>query len=277
MTNPAPMHRHYQIVAEAIRYIEGHLTSQPKLAEIAAAVNLSEHHFQRVFREWAGVSPKQFLQYLTKERALVALKQQCSVEQTSLQLGLSSSSRLHDLLVTTEALTPGEVKAGGKGVTIEYGQADTVFGKATLAWCARGLCYLAFEQNLTTQHIQQQWPNAQLLGDNDMAQDWANRIFSEQPSSIKLLLKGSPFQLQIWQALLRIKPGDLVSYGHLAQLAGNAKASRAVGSAMASNSIAYLIPCHRVIRANGELGQYRWGVERKRLMQAWEACHQPVQ
>lgn len=274
-TRPDPANQ-YRIVAQAIEFIRSHARRQPSLAEIASTVHLSEYHLQRVFTDWAGISPKRFLQFLTKEHAKQSLRHSADVLTAALDAGLSGSGRLHDLLVTCEAMTPGEIKTRGQGVTVRYGIASTPFGNALIGWTPRGVCYLAFcdqDHRECLQGLTAQWPSAVLVRDRTQTDALAERIFSRraQPRKLHLLLRGSNFQIKVWEALLSIQPGQLVSYSQLAGLAGSAKAQRAVGSALAANSIGYLIPCHRAIREGGDVGAYHWGSSRKLAMQAWEA------
>lgn len=269
--------RQYAVVAQAIRYLRTQALEQPTLAEVAQAVHLSEFHLQRVFAQWAGISPKRFLQYLTKEYARQALRQAQDVLSVSQASGLSSAGRLHDLMVSCEAMTPGEIKRGGAGVTVDWGQADTPFGPALVAWTPRGLCYLAFldgDTALRHQELCAAWPAARLQCDEAGAQRLMEQVFpaTPQPGRLHLLLRGTNFQLKVWEALLRLPPGRRVSYTQLAALAGVPRAQRAVGSALAANQIGWLIPCHRVIRESGDSGNYRWGSERKAAMLTWEAA-----
>jgi len=269
--------KQYETIARAIEYIRAHAKDQPSLAEIAEAVNLSEHHLQRIFTEWAGISPKRFLQFLTKEHAKQALSQSKDVLTTTLETGLSSPGRLHDLMVSCEAMTPGEIKSHGKGICITYGISETPFGKALIGWTRRGICHLSFceidclseEEDLFSQ-----WPEAVFVHQDSDAEKMSEQIFSERRENLKLhlLLNGTNFQIKVWEALLNIAPSELVSYDTLAKLAGSPSALRAVGSAMAANKIAYLIPCHRVIRKEGSFGNYRWGNDRKLAIHAWEAA-----
>jgi AraC family transcriptional regulator of adaptative response/methylated-DNA-[protein]-cysteine methyltransferase len=269
--------RQYALVAQAIRYLRAHAQQQPSLAEVAAAVHLSEHHLQRIFAAWAGISPKRFLQYLSKEHALAALRSEQDLLGAAQASGLSGPGRLHDLLVSCEAMTPGEIKSGGAGLVLGWGQAETPFGVALVGWTPRGICSLAFLDDDGAQHLQElrrAWPAAELRQDEAQAQRLMGQVFpaTPQPGRLHLLLRGTNFQLKVWEALLRLPPGRCLSYTQLATLAGRPKAQRAVGSALAANTIAYLIPCHRVIRESGESGHYRWGDERKRAMLAWEAA-----
>lgn len=268
----------YETVAAAIRYLRQHSRNQPELAEVAAAVHLSEYHLQRVFSAWAGISPKRFLQYLTKEHALNALKASTDSLTAAYDAGLSGSGRLHDLMINCEAMTPGEIRAGGLGVELHYGVAPSPFGLALAGWTRRGLCYLAFlDDDLSERHAELlgQWPNATVVADEQGASALLEQIFPAlpQPGKLHLLLRGTNFQIKVWQALLNTRPGQFYSYSQLAAATGSAKAQRAVGSAVAANSVGYLIPCHRVIRESGESGNYRWGPERKQAIHTWEYAH----
>ncbi len=272
----AEQQRQYDLVAQAIHFIHSHARQQPSLAEIAAHVNLSEYHLQRLFSRWAGISPKRFLQFLTKEYAKGALRRSDDLLSTTLESGLSSPGRLHDLMVSCEAMTPGEIKQQGLGVTLEYGSAETPFGLALLGWTARGLCHLAFYDgsgNAALTELRMLWPLAELVENNRGAQEMCSKIFPTEPTSgrLHLLLKGTNFQIKVWEALLNTQSGQLLSYGQLARLMDSPNAQRAVGSAVGANKIGFLIPCHRVIRESGDSGQYRWGNERKQAIQVWEA------
>ena len=276
--------KHFETVARAIEYIRGHARQQPALSDIAAAVNLSEFHLQRLFSEWAGISPKRFLQYLTKEYARQALRESSDILSTSFDAGLSGTGRLHDLMVSCEAMTPGEIKAQGKGVVVYYGIALTPFGDALFAWTQRGVCKLAFcddcggtGSSVLIDDLATEWSAATLQRDEEEAARLSQRIFypepgkaGQAPEKLHLLLRGTNFQIKVWEALLNIGSSKIVSYGTLAKLAGASKAQRAVGSALAANRIGFLIPCHRVIRESGDVGVYRWGSQRKAMMLAWE-------
>jgi len=268
----------YALVAQAIRYIETHRREQPELAEIAGHVGLSEFHFQRLFSRWAGVSPKRFLQALTVEEARRSLTRSGSVLDAAYETGLSGPGRLHDLLVQCQAATPGEVKSGGAGLTIRYGIEPTPFGNALIGVTERGICGFSFvgeyEAGRAIDELQARWPAARLREDPDQSAAIAQRIFADSRSDepLHLLIKGTNFQMQVWQALLRVPPGAVTTYGELAQAIGRPSAARAVGSAVGSNAIAWLIPCHRVIRQTGVVDGYRWGSDRKRAMLGWEAA-----
>jgi AraC family transcriptional regulator of adaptative response/methylated-DNA-[protein]-cysteine methyltransferase len=269
--------RHYDTVARAIDFIRAHARRQPGLDEIAAAVHLSPHHLQRLFAEWAGISPKRFLQYLTKEYARARLLDSGDTLSVALESGLSGPGRLHDLMVGCEAMTPAEIRAGGLGITVGYGFGPTPFGEALVAWTSRGVCHFAFRTATDPAMIvalASQWPRAELARDDARAGRLLQEIFGGGPrrAPIPLHLRGTNFQIKVWEALIRVDIGELVSYRQLAAAAGAPRAQRAVGSALAANAIGYLIPCHRVIREGGDTGSYRWGAERKLVMLGWEAA-----
>ncbi|GAD80127.1 methylated-DNA--[protein]-cysteine S-methyltransferase [Vibrio ezurae] len=266
--------RHYQTVEKAIVYIRHHIQHQPSLSEIAEHVHLSEFHLQRVFTEWAGISPKRFMQSMTKQRALQVLKTSDTLLEAADHVGLSGTGRLHDLLVSCEAMTPGKAKNLGADLHIKYGAALTPFGEAVIGWTDRGICFLQFvEQDVcqTVAILRQQWPLARFYSQD--AHSISDTIFSGKGNKIHLLVKGTNFQVKVWEALIHSQPGQLLSYAQVAQKIGSPKASRAVGSALASNTIGFLIPCHRVIRGDGDIGQFRWGSDRKVAIQGWEAAH----
>ena len=270
---------HYARIERAIRFIEDNRLEQPSLDRVAAGVGMSAFHLQRVFTAWAGVSPKLFLRYVTLDHAREALMDARPVLDAALDVGLSGPGRLHDLFVTLEAATPGEVGAGGRGLDIRYGRHDGPFGRFLVAATERGVCRIAFEQEgeNPVEALADAWPNARLM--EDEAHTW--RIAGEAlahgidggDSPIRLWARGTNFQIKVWEALLRVPAGRLVSYGGLARAIGKPRASRAVGQAVGANPIAVLIPCHRAIRASGrfETG-YRWGSARKRALIAWEAA-----
>lgn len=268
----------YQRIAQAIDYIQQHFTNQPSLNDIAGHIGISPFHFQRLFTEWAGVSPKKFIQYLSINHAKQLLKnQQLSLLDTAHQTGLSGTGRLHDLFVGIEAMTPGEFKNGGEQLTIQYSFAESPFGKVIVASTEKGLCHMFFEQSESRAlaNLQQRFPKARFRAGVDAFQQAALGVFEnngKQLEQIKLHLKASVFQLQVWQALLRVPEGRLTAYGNIANQLGNPKASRAVGTAIGSNPIAFLIPCHRVIQNSGKLGGYRWGNTRKLAIIGWEAA-----
>ena len=269
----------YLRIEQAIQYLEKHAHRQPELSEIANAIGLSEYHFQRIFSRWAGISPKRFLQFLTKEGAKEMLAQSENLLDTTYGVGLSSLGRLHDLFVTTEAVTPGEYKSGGAGLTIRYGLHDTPFGKALIGVTERGICHLGFvgsSEGDAVDALVSNWQQAEMIEDHKATVSLIEPIFDlsrRGNTPLRLHLRGTNFQLKVWEALLRIPPGALTSYEGLAEQAGRPGASRAVGTALGRNPIAVLIPCHRVIRKLGEFGNYRYGSVRKKALVGWEAAH----
>lgn len=270
----APL-QHYRLIEQAIQYIEANLQNQPELTEIASAVGLSEYHFQRLFTRWAGISPKRFMQFLTKEQAKAFLDQSENLLTAAHQSGLSSLGRLHDLFVNTEAVTPGEYKSRGTGVSIRYGVHITPFGKCLIAATERGVCHLGFvdgSEGKAIDTLVEHWQQADMTEDYATTAPLVKRIFLDpQPDSpLKLHLRGTNFQIKVWEALLNIPTGALTTYAQIAAYVGSPRASRAVGSAVGDNPIAYLIPCHRVIRKSGEIGNYLYGSARKKAMLARE-------
>lgn len=269
----------YDRIAQAIRYIEQNHRRQPALDEVARSVYLSEFHFQRLFRRWVGISPKRFLQFLTIEHAKRRLDECRSVLDTTYDAGLSSPGRLHDLFVTLQAVTPGEYKQKGAGLRIAYGFHATPFGTALLGATGRGLCSLAFVddggEGDAIDALRERWALADLDEDARATAPLAERIFApgeRDDRPIPLFVQGTNHQVRVWEALLRVPAGAVVSYDQLAAAAGRPDAVRAVAGAVARNQIAYVIPCHRVIRKLGAFGGYRWGTDRKRAMLGWEAA-----
>ena len=268
----------YRTVAEAIRYIRSHAREQPALEDIATHVGLSVFHLQRVFSVWAGISPKRFLQYLTRDHARTLLRDSHDVLAAAHETGLSGPSRLHDLMVTCDAVTPGEVRALGAGLEITCGFGLTPFGLVIAGTTSRGLCHLQFTENNDfaggIDALRTEWPLARFIRDDNALAEIIGRLFAaERPDQpLHLLLRGTNFQIKVWEALLRIPAGEVISYRTLARMTGNPRAQRAVGTALAHNRIALLIPCHRVIRESGEVGQYRWGSERKTALIAYESA-----
>ena len=266
----------YIRIAEAIDYIKENFKTQPTLDEVAEKVHMSPFHFQRLFKEWAGVTPKKFLQYISVEHAKQLLKTTTStVFDTAFETGLSGSGRLHDLFVKIEGMTPGEYKNGGEKLYINYSYAETHFGSMIVAATAKGVCYMAFfeEEQIAFQILKNHFPNASFHQKVDIAQQNALFIFQKDWSKlrqIKLHLKGTVFQLKVWETLLKIPMGQLSTYGKIAEGINNPKASRAVGTAIGSNPVAFLIPCHRVIQASGNFGDYMWGNTRKTAIIGWE-------
>jgi AraC family transcriptional regulator of adaptative response/methylated-DNA-[protein]-cysteine methyltransferase len=265
-------------VATAIRFLCGQVQAQPSLREVAAQAGVSEFHFQRIFQKWAGISPKRFLQYLTLREAKGLLLESRSVLETSLELGLSSPSRLHDLFVSIERMTPGQFKERAEGLTLRWAAAETAFGPALMAALDGRLCALSFlageDHAQALAELQARWPRARFQQDPDALRPFVaaleSRFRGEPPQPLALALKGTPFQLRVWEALLRIPEGRVLAYGDLARQLGDPGASRAVGTAVGQNPVGYLIPCHRVIQATGALGDYHWGPERKRAILALE-------
>jgi AraC family transcriptional regulator of adaptative response/methylated-DNA-[protein]-cysteine methyltransferase len=259
----------YQYVEKAIRFLEDNRLRQPELAEVAAHVGLSEYHFQRVFTRWAGISPKRFLQFLTKENAKQLLISE-NVLSASYQAGLSSPGRLHDLLIQTEAVTPGEYRSGGAGLEIAYGFHPTPFGECLLGMTSRGICFLGFVlEGRTTvlDELRRNWPQADLVEQPARTEPVAAAIFDRARSGpLTLHLRGTNFQLKVWEALLHLPPGGVTTYQKLAAQAGLPGASRAVGNAVGHNPVAYLIPCHRVLRKSGDFGGYHYGTARKKAI-----------
>lgn len=264
-------------IAHAIRYLDANARRQPGLEEVARAVNLSRFHFQRLFRRWAGISPKRFLQVVTLSQAKRLLSEQRSVLDTALDVGMSGPGRLHDLFIAVEAVTPGEYKERGAGLVLDWGVYPSPFGDCLLVASSRGICALSFLPDgvrAGLAEVKAQWPRATFRPDGGKLKGVAARIFSPARSGapLTLHLQGTNFQVQVWQALLRIPFGEVVTYGDVARSIGNPAAVRAVGTAIGHNPVAFLIPCHRVIRETGALGGYHWGPERKRAMQVWEAA-----
>lgn len=269
----------YQRIETAIRFLETHAVEQPSLDEIAEHIGLSPFHFQRLFKRWAGVSPKRFLQYLTVGSAKRLLQESTSILDASYEVGLSGPSRLHDLFVNVDAMTPGEYKQQGKGLAIRYAFHETPFGECLAAETGRGICFLGFitdgDRAGAIDDLQRRWQEASLIDEAEACRNSIQQIFTptEEPAQkpVQLFLKGTNFQLKVWEALLKIPEGAVISYGDLATSLGKPNAHRAVGTAVGQNPISYLIPCHRVLRASGEIGGYHWGVPRKKAILAREA------
>lgn len=272
-------HDYYRI-EKALAYIETHADRQPDLADVAASVHLSEYHFQRLFSRWTGISPKRFLQYVTKEYAKQLLKGTRSVMDTAYEVGLSGSSRLHDLFVVCEAVTPGEYKSRGEGLEIYYGSHPSPFGRCLLAATERGICYLEFlredQGEESIDEIRKRWPRADIVVRKRKTNALIKRIFNfdqhTEAAPLHLHVKGTNFQIKVWEALLRIPLGKAATYEDVAQHIGMPKAARAVGNAVGRNPIPFLIPCHRVIRKMGQFGNYFGGRERKKAILGWEAA-----
>lgn len=270
----------YQRIEQAIHFIERNFQDQPSLTEIADHVGLSEYHFQRLFTRWAGISPKRFLQFLALDYAKQLLTESSSVLDATYETGLSSPGRLHDLFVTYEAVTPGEFKKKGRGLTVAYGFHPTPFGEALVGVTARGICGLSFVQDRAAalRRLQTEWSQAEWVAEPARTQPLIEQIFAIAPSAekpaLQLYVRGTNFQIKVWQALLNIPSGMVVSYDTIARMIDQPRAVRAVGQATKNNPIGYLIPCHRVIRKVGGLGGYRWGTTRKKAILGWEAARQ---
>ena len=269
------MESHYDMIARALHYLVAHQDEQPDLARLARHLGHSEGHVQRTFQAYAGLSPKQFLRMLTREKALERLAQGANVLDAALDSGLSGPGRLHDLLITTDAMTPGEARRRGAGVMLEYGVGPSPFGQAFAAWNSRGLAFLGFTHtgmDRCLRELSEQWPDATLRENARDARRWIHAIFDRSGHEpLKLWLRGSPFQLKVWEALLAIPAGTHASYGQLAARLDRPAASRAVGTAVGRNPVSWLIPCHRVITSTGGLGGYRWGLDAKQVMIGVEA------
>lgn len=266
----------YSRIAQAIDFIKTNFKSQPNLDEVAEHIHLSTAHFQRLFTEWVGTSPKKFLQYISVEYAKKMLKEeQSSLFDTTFDTGLSSTSRLHDLFISIEGMTPAEYKNGGKNLQINYSIAESPFGSLIVASTLKGICHMAFEddEERALKDLKIKFENAIFKRKSDLLQQNALFIFQKDWSKlpkIKLHLKGTAFQLKVWECLLKIPMGKLITYGNIAQRIGSPGASRAVGTAVGSNPVAFLIPCHRVIQCNGKFGGYMWGNTRKTAIIGWE-------
>jgi AraC family transcriptional regulator of adaptative response/methylated-DNA-[protein]-cysteine methyltransferase len=268
----------YNRIAEAISYIKANFKEQPSLDKVAEEIHLSPHHLQRLFGDWAGVSPKKFLQYISVEHAKNILKdKQATLFDAAFETGLSGTGRLHDLFINVEGMTPREYKKGGEDLAINYSYAESPFGNILVASTGKGICHMAFadnEQKAFTA-LQNNFPNARFRQMVDLMQQNALYIFThdwKKLNKIKLHLKGTDFQLKVWETLLKIPMGQLATYGSIAEEIKNPKAARAVGTAIGSNPVAFLIPCHRVIQSTGLFGGYMWGPVRKTAIIGWEAA-----
>ncbi len=274
------MHDYYRI-AEALKYIKDNMQNQPNLEEVAKQIHVSPFHFQRLFSDWAGISPKKFLQYLSVEHAKKILKMDGnSVYDAAYETGLSGTGRLHDLFVNIEGMTPGEYKNGGKNLSIQYSFQESQFGNYIVASTSAGICNLLFFEKSASAaeaELKSLWPNAKIFEGENQYHEAIQRFFENdftQTEKIKLHLRGTAFQLKVWEALLRIPEGHLSSYTNIAKAIHQPRAQRAVGTAIGSNPVAFVIPCHRVIKTVGEIGDYRWGAPRKMAMIGWEAAQQ---
>ncbi|KAA0993432.1 methylated-DNA--[protein]-cysteine S-methyltransferase [Dyadobacter aurulentus] len=271
----------YEKIAKAIEFIVANAKEQPSLFDVAEEVNISQFHFQRVFSEWAGVSPKKFLQYITAGYLKEKIRESSNLVELAELAGLSSQSRVYDHFTSIEAVTPQEFKSSGKGLDISYGYHETPFGNCFLAVTERGICAMAFVDADTKEdqliRLAKKWHYANIKADQHITSGYIRRIFSPQQKSLEklpLIVQGTNFQLKVWEALLSIPAGAVTTYQQIAQSIGHPRAVRAVGTAVGDNPIAYLIPCHRVIRKEGILGEYRWGSLRKKALIGWEAAHQ---
>jgi AraC family transcriptional regulator of adaptative response/methylated-DNA-[protein]-cysteine methyltransferase len=266
--------REFARMTRAIEFIEREFERQPRLAEIARHVGLSEFHFNRLFRRWTGLTPKQYLAEITSRAAATALHEEPSVLDAAHSVGLSGGGRLHDLTVTLEAMTPGEIRDRGAGVVVRHGVANTPFGTAFVAETPRGLCRLAFVEpgrdRAELDALREQFGDATFQRDDSRALDLVAKIWGKGRGSLPLAVCGTNFQVQVWRALLELESGTTVTYGSLAQRLGLENGARAVGNAVGANPIAWVIPCHRVLRAGGKLGGYRWGTDRKKMIHRWE-------
>lgn len=271
---------YYNQIARAIEYIDGHRREQPTLDTVAAEIGMSPFHFQRIFKEWAGITPKQFLQYLNAGYAKHMISEtRASLFDTAHEVGLSGTSRLHDLFVTIEGMTPGEYRNGGRGLTINYSYAATPFGDILIASTPKGICFMEFADDhaLALNALKSKFPNASYVQFCDAIQQNALFIFTQDWSrinEIKLHLRCTPFQMKVWETMLKVPCGGMTTYGDIAASIEEPEAARAVGSAVAANPVALLIPCHRVIRSTGDFGNYHWGSVRKQAILGWEAVHQ---
>ena len=269
----------FQRIAAAIHYLVDRQEDQPELEDVAAVVGLSPHHFQRVFTRWAGLSPKKFLKHITLDAAKNRLDASLSVMDAAFDVSLSGASRLHDLFVTVDAVTPGEYKSQGNGMVFKYGFHPSLFGEVIVVVSERGLAGLGFTTEIgRTQALAEQnngWDRATWKHDQKVTNSYAEQVFSGAPNPtvpLSVLMRGTPFQIKVWEALLRIPSGKVISYGVLANRLGQPTAARAVGTACGANRVGFLIPCHRVIRETGAITGYRWGADRKHAMLAWEAA-----
>ena len=273
----------YSRIERAIRFIDAQHATHPSLTDVARHAGLSESHFQRMFTRWAGISPKRFLQHQTAQVAKQLLRERRSTLDVSYEAGLSGPSRLHDLLVNAEAVTPGEYQRAGEGLVVRYGFHPSPFGECFIALTPRGVCHLAFlgpvSRRRAVERLRGDWPRATLTADQAATRTAVARAFpapgGATRAALSLHVKGTNFQLKVWDALLRVPEGRVTTYGEIAAAIGEAKASRAVGTAVGHNPISYLIPCHRVIRSTGQLGEYAWGPGRKLVMLAFETSRRP--
>ncbi|MEM7056627.1 MAG: bifunctional helix-turn-helix domain-containing protein/methylated-DNA--[protein]-cysteine S-methyltransferase [Pseudomonadota bacterium] len=266
---------HYDLMAAALRYIESRADEQPSLDDVADAIGFSPAHFQRIFSQWVGVSPKRYLQYLTLDHAKRLLNERFTVLDATMESGLSSPGRLHDLFIRWEAMTPGEYARKGKGLVISWAWFDSPFGETLAMGTDRGLCGMAFAAEFGRDHAWQdmtsRWPDAEYTEDRALLSPWVTSAFAGS-GDVALAPLGGPFQIKVWEALMAIPSGHVTTYSEIARHIGNPRAVRAVGSAVGRNPISWLIPCHRAMRRDGGLGGYHWGLPIKRAMMAYEAA-----
>jgi AraC family transcriptional regulator, regulatory protein of adaptative response / methylated-DNA-[protein]-cysteine methyltransferase len=266
----------YERIEKVINFLSTNFKEQPNLEELSKIAGISQYHFQRMFKEWAGVSPKKFLQYISLEHSKKLLNARSSISETSFETGLSGSSRLHDLFITIEGMTPGEYKSGGKALSIYWGKYNSPYGEINIASTSKGICHLAFTDmgDSGFEELRKKYPNATFYKEKHILHSSALSIFTNDPTDlmqIKLHLKGTSFQLKVWEALLKIPSGNLITYAGLSKSIGSTNSARAVGTAVGGNPVAYLIPCHRVIRSTGIIGEYHWGSVRKTAIIGREA------
>lgn len=275
MNSLSDLHNNYQQIEKAIRYIDDNFKEQPSIDEIAKNIGMSKFHFIRVFKEYVGITPKQFLHSVTLNYAKEHIKESKSILESSLDIGLSSSSRLHELFVNLIGVTPKEYREKGKDVSITYGYGETLFGKALIGFSPKGICYLAFIDNNKEQvfgRFEEHWENANLVHDDIKAKEYLENIFIKN-KKYNLLVKGTNFQINVWRALLNLPNGVVSTYQDIANYLDKPKSVRAVASAIGKNHIGYLIPCHRVIAKSGAMSGYRWGIERKKILIAYESIN----
>jgi len=276
--SPQPGQFHYDLMAAALRYIESHRDAQPSLDAVAGAIGLSPTHFQRVFSQWVGISPKRYLQHLTLDHTKKLLDERFTVLDATYAAGLSAPSRLHDLFLRWEAMTPGDYARQGKGLTIAWGWFDSPFGEALAMGTGRGLCGLAFAaeqgRDRALADMRGRWPAAAFGEDPERIRPWAEAAFGggREGGEIRMQLFGAPFQIKVWEALLAVPPGHVTTYSEIARHIGSPGAVRAVGTAVGRNPLSWLIPCHRALRRDGGLGGYHWGLPVKRAMLAYESA-----
>lgn len=272
------MNYHHEVIRRAIEHIDATVGQQPKLDDVAQAVGLSPQHFQRVFSQWVGVSPKRYQQYLTLDHAKSLLSDRFTVLDTALETGLSGTGRLHDLFLTWEAMSPGEYAARGRGLTIRFGWFESPFGEMIVTATDRGICGIGFTQEFGREwalaDMQKRWPDAELVEDMSMLAPQVEQILGGDQAKLHLI--GAPFQIKVWEALLNVPSGHVTTYSEIAGAIGHPKAVRAVGTAVGRNPVSWLIPCHRALRKSGALGGYHWGLPVKRALLAWEGARADV-